>query len=215
MKWDLIFLVIILLFAVLGYLKGFLREIISIVGIVLATLLTNPFALKILKSLKLESLPFAYPFFVAGVWFLLVYVFAIFGRIASDFFKPGKKGKILGAILGFSKGTFFVLLFLWGVDLFYVFTDFKKPDVLKKSKFNWVASRTNLIRKTRKIREFETLKRISSILKLKDEANLDELEKVLKKSGLKKSELMDVLKNQKMIEGKFNEAIKKLEEVSR
>jgi len=26
---------------------------------------------------------------------------------------------------------------------------------------------------------------------------------------------MDVLKNQKMIEGKFNEAIKKLEEVSR
>ncbi|MCD6413618.1 MAG: CvpA family protein [Elusimicrobia bacterium] len=184
MVFDLVFVFLAVVFALLGYLRGFVREIFSLAAFVLAAILTNPLSTAAAKSLGMSSfdavllLPVVKIVVFFAVYFAVILIGKIFSALvpADGFF--GYMNKKLGAATGFLKGLLIVVFFAWILGaIFFVLN--LNPPASKKSFFFSLCDKRNPLKKS------EEVKKIKKVLKYR---------KYFEKHGLGNSQILEKIR---------------------
>lgn len=120
--FDIVFAIIILAFTMFSYLRGALRELLSLLGLAGGFLAATWYAPGLADQLQ--------PFLPAGnaaelLSFVLImvagYFFGLFLGGFSDYFRRAPEGdlsRIIGGVIGFGKGATISLAVLWSVQTY-------------------------------------------------------------------------------------------------
>lgn len=170
MAMDLTILIVVLIFGILGYLKGIVKQALDLVAIVLAYLLSAPVAQKITQDFvsKRQDSPdlvqeaqslaptvvYVTSRLITGlvVYIILRIVFRFLNRRLGFDQQGGMKpwNKKWGALLGGVKGLIAMFIFLCIVDGWPQAFAGKRPDLhagLKESHAEWFVSELNPVRR--------------------------------------------------------------------
>lgn len=166
---DLITVFVFAGFIMYGFLQGALREIFSLLAIVLAFVLSGPLAGHLLKLVKMPALN-DFVLQSAGrfvSWLVLYFLIILIGRLV-EAMVLGDKGfrwinRYWGAVAGLFKGLFIILIILWAADIALTLTHFDTPAGLKKSVVFSLAQKHNLLRKAKKIQGLEKLQALQKM----------------------------------------------------
>ncbi len=169
MTADLIIVFALLGFIAWGFLQGALKEVFSMLALVLAFVLSAPLASRLLMFIK----PQATGYFIiqtAGgflAWLVLYFLIILLGRFVETLALGDRDirwiNRYWGAVAGLFKGLFIILIFLWAADIARTFTSFDTPEALKKSVVFSLAQKHNLLRRTKKVRGLEKLRALQEM----------------------------------------------------
>ena len=122
---DMVFLILIALMAIRGYVKGFIAEFFSWAALVLAiwvAVLLHPAGAEFIRSKIMENVKYVPEILAFIAIFIIVMLFVkMFERILKDVIMGAKLGganKVLGAVFGFAEGLTLtaLILFILGVQ---------------------------------------------------------------------------------------------------
>jgi len=121
---DIIFLVIIVIFALIGYYKGILNQIFTFTAFILAIIFGPTIAKNILTSLDLWSSAHSGAYMVGGsilfglaIYFLVKFIFTLAEKvILGENYVLNNINKGLGAALGFAKSVIFLLIIVFFIS---------------------------------------------------------------------------------------------------
>ncbi|MFH1352062.1 MAG: CvpA family protein [bacterium] len=241
MAADLIIVFALLGFIAWGFLQGALKEVFSLLAIVLAFVLSGPLAGHLLKLVKTPALD-VFVLQSAGrfvSWLVLYFLIILIGRLIETLALGDRKlrwiNRYWGAVAGLGKGLFMILIILWTADIALTLTHFDTPAGLKKSVVFSLAQKHNLLRRTKKVQGLEKLQalqkmnRYLSALKKVNDKELQDLQSSL--NNLDAGSLRDLVREyaesggstgsinikdlQKFLKNKNMESIKKLKQAAK
>ncbi|MFH1958458.1 MAG: CvpA family protein [bacterium] len=169
MTADLIIIFVLLGFIAWGFLQGALKEVFSLLAIVLAFVLSGPLAGHLLKLVKTSALD-DFVLQSAGrfvSWLVLYFLIILIGRLIETLALRDSKfrwiNRYWGAVAGLFKGVFIILILLWAADIARTFTSFDTPAGLKKSVVFSLAQKHNLLKRTKKVQGLEKLQSLQKM----------------------------------------------------
>lgn len=148
-NFDIILVVVVAFFSIIGLIRGFLKELTSIItwfGSIYLTSILKPFAIKLLSS-RIQ-----FPFLLdlianASVFVVLIIFFSICSKTIVEKIKsllPYSINTSLGFLFGFVKGIMIIGLFLGCFNSLFK-EESKKPEILKTSFVNdLLINKTNI-----------------------------------------------------------------------
>ena len=121
---DIVFLVVIIIFALIGYYKGILNQIFTFTAFILAIIFGPTISKNILSSLDLWGNAHSAAYMVGGsilfglaIYFLVKFIFTLAEKvILGENYVLNNINKGLGATLGFVKAIIFLLIIVFFIS---------------------------------------------------------------------------------------------------
>ncbi|MCK4982826.1 MAG: CvpA family protein, partial [Victivallaceae bacterium] len=163
MNADTLVIILALMFAFWGFLKGALKEIFSLLAYGAAFFFSAPVTNLLLAAFKpgVESYMIMQSAGRVAVWFIIYFIIILAGKfIESRFMKKSVlrlTNRAGGGAIGFLKAAMLSAALMWSADVFISLTGAATPGMLGKSRIYNAAIKKNLLMKTEKVQNLKKL----------------------------------------------------------
>jgi len=163
MNADTLVIILALMFAFWGFLKGALREIFSLLAYAAAFFFSAPVTNLLLATFKpgVGNYMLMQSAGRVAVWFILYFIIILVGRfIESRFMKKSVlrlANRAGGGAIGFLKAAMLSVALMWSADVFISLTGAATPGVLGKSRIYNAAVKKNFLMRTEKVKNLKKM----------------------------------------------------------